>query len=137
MSDCIKLVMLVMEVAMATTRVEEIMLVVAMAESLGSGHLATCGDVENAPHSNSKNHTLPSEQLPGCSEVPKVCYGDTCSVSSLRRQEGRCICDFSGSLSAQDSVAGQRAGSDSDWSQAEKPLSSPHSFQSRPPPGVA
>lgn len=35
MSDCIKLVMMVLEVAMVTMTVEEIMLVVAMTEGLG------------------------------------------------------------------------------------------------------
>lgn len=44
MSDCMKLVMMVMEVAMVTMRVEEIMLVevivVAMAEGLNSRQLS-------------------------------------------------------------------------------------------------
>lgn len=40
MSDFIKLVITVMEVAMVTMRVDEILLVAAMAEGLGSGQLS-------------------------------------------------------------------------------------------------
>lgn len=63
MSDCIKLVMMVMEMAMVTMTVEEIMLVVAMTEGLGPRQLAVFGEVENTPHSNSKNHTLPQSSF--------------------------------------------------------------------------
>lgn len=67
MSDGIKLVMMVIEVAMVTIKVEEIIFVwsVAMAEGLDSRQLAIFSDVENVPTSNSKNYILPSEQLPG------------------------------------------------------------------------
>lgn len=59
MSDCIKLVMMVMEVAMVTVRVEEIMLVevtvVAIAEGLGSRQLSLVIWKMFLPHSNSYN----------------------------------------------------------------------------------
>lgn len=106
MSDCIKLVIIVMEVAMVTIRVQEIVLVIVMVvavardlcsrqPSLVMWKMFSTATLRTKALSAGSQPSLRASLWPEAdlnTEVPDVCHGDTCSVRSQRRQEGRpCI----------------------------------------------
>lgn len=104
MSDFIKLVIMLIEVAMVTVRADEIIwvvvMVVAMTRRLGSRQLSlvtwkmlTTAIVRIKDLSVGSQTALGAAPWPGTHlnpEIPEGCHGDICLVRSHQSQKDRC-----------------------------------------------